>query len=198
MNHSCGCTKPVLNTVTRGPFHFGLDANTQEKHYLQAKRNAIQDLADKTYFLSILSEYYDCTRWPTSVDTIADAAKNIIDGNRSALLSATKSLPPETWVVASQLTAVQMTLYCNSCGLRIDLNWSIDKSNVRTIARSNPILNFRFCMTWCGLHYSEVILKVAHWMRTEQQARRDDLQQELCAFMPRDLIPAITRYIDWE
>ena len=185
MNHSCKCAKPALNTVMSGPFCFNMDANDQENRYLRVKRTAIEDLADNTYFLSILSEYYDCTRWPTTAVSVAECAKKIIKNNYSNSLT-------------SQLTTTQMILYCDDCHRRINLEWPIDRSNIRSIAKSNPILNFRFCMVWCCLHYSEVILKVAHMMRTEQQARRDDLQQELSTFMLRDLIPAITRYIDWE
>ena len=171
----------MLNTIMSGPFHTGIDANNQEKRYLQVKRNAIKDLSDNTYFLNILSEYYDCTRWPTTAVSVADCAKKIIKDDCS-----------------ESATAAQMILYCDDCHRRINLEWLIDISNIRSIAKSNHILNFRFCMAWCELQYFEVILKVAHMIRTEQQARRDDLQQELCAFMSRDMIPAIMRYIDWE
>ena len=181
MNNLCKCAKPALNTIIGGPFQFGMNANDQEKRYFHAKLNAIHNLADNTYFINMLSEYYDCMRWPITAVSIADCAKKIIKNNH-----------------LESVAVSQMFLYCVDCRLFINLEWPIDESNIRSIAKSNPILNFRFYMAWCCLHYSEVISKVAHMMRTERQAHRDDLQQELCAFMPRDMIPAIMRYIDWE
>ena len=178
MNNLCKCAKPVIHTVmNRGPLFYSIRSrNTRERYYIQAKRNATAALANSSYFISILKKYYDCSVWSVSYDTVAEIMETLIHG--------------------SYITA-QVTLYCGCCGNRIKSKWPIDASNIRKIAKSNPILNFKFCMAWSGLIYSDAIQSIERLIQIEQQARCNDLQQELCAFMPRDLIPAITLYIDW-
>ena len=179
MNAFCAC-RPFKINYCSFTYGYGWNENNplqgHEKQYYEAKNNLIHDVVqDEEAFVELFSKKYD--------DHFINNAQNLVEKLRHNVKRCHAG-----WT---------FSLFCNKCHLELRTDKFINKSNIRCITRTDASLIVDFCLYLFHFIYNRPTPKIGILMQMEHEARREDLAHLLQSFVPRDMVPAIMRYIDW-
>jgi hypothetical protein len=176
MNNFCVCDS---FKIKYGSFTYRWNRNIfvqgREKQYYEVKNNLIRDVVyDKELFDELFFKKFD-DHWTNNTQILVEILQ----------CNVTRCHPG--W---------NFSLFCDKCVLEKRTDRSINKSNIRCMTKTDAPFVLEFCLYL--FHFiHKPMQKIKILMQMEREARREDLAHLLHSFMPRDMVPAVMRYIDW-